>query len=63
MYRAYLYTGLIFEEDIDCIKYNTYILTFFFFGVAVLLLSTPHYSEGDSVHATPKFAQISKYLP
>lgn len=32
------------------------------FFVAELLLSTPHYIEGDSVHATPKFVQISKYL-
>lgn len=42
------------------IQLNTYTLIFF---VAELLLSTPHYTEGDSVHATPKFAQISKYLP
>lgn len=74
MYWAYLYTGFIFEEDIDCIRcklsavvlfqpiqLNTYTLTFFVV-VAELLLSTPHYIEGDSVQATPKFAQISTYL-
>lgn len=42
------------------IQLNNYTLSFFF--VAELLLSTPHYIEGDSVHATPKFVQISKYL-
>lgn len=70
MYWAYLYSFLrkiltvlnvsaiiLFQP----IQLNTYTLTFVF--VAELLLSTPHYSEGDSVHATPKFAQISKYLP